>query len=33
MPSRVDEVRFRIECVREGVSSGFEGESRGEEGC
>ncbi len=30
MPRRVDEVRFRIECVREGVSSGRAGERSGE---
>jgi hypothetical protein len=33
MPKRVEDVRLRIECVREGVSSGAEGESSGDGGC
>ena len=32
MPRSVEEVRLRIECVREGVSSGEEGERRGDGG-
>jgi len=32
MPSRVLEVRFKMECVRDGVSSTCPGESRGEGG-
>jgi hypothetical protein len=32
MPRRVEDVRFRMECVREGVSSGCEGARRGDGG-
>lgn len=32
MPRSVNEVRFKIECVREGVSFNREGERRGEGG-
>jgi hypothetical protein len=33
MPPRVEDVRFRMECVREGVSSKCAGVRRGEGGC
>lgn len=33
MPSRVEDVRFKMDCVREGVSSGEEGARSSGCGC